>query len=159
MPFDRVMTSPLAILKIGGKAVGKAKNVNITETIRRGDVVGIGKIAASEKPVLGWNGTMNFGFFLIDFSIMPLPGAINRNANSVQQWEDTLILQENGIQVDIMRKVASSTNAAGIITSSLVVFASVMGAFANRESFDITEQQISGRNIDFDYITPILYPI
>jgi hypothetical protein len=159
MPFDRTMTAPLGIIKVGGVAVGKCKNLRLTEVIRRGDVVGIGKLASSEKPALAWNGTLTMGFYLIDFSISPIPGAVNRNANSIQQWEDTLILQDDGVQIDLMRKVAVSTNAAGIITSGLAVFASIMGAFANREGFDITENQISGRDMDFDYITPILYPI
>src|SRR5882757_3692374 len=158
MAFDKTMTAPMAIIKVGGLAVGKARNLQLTEVIRRGDVVGIGKLAASEKPALGWQGTLTCGFFLIDFSISPIPGAINRNANSIQQWEDTLILQEDGVQIDLMRKVTASQNALGIITSTLAIFASIKGCFANRESFDITESQISGRNVDFDYITPILYP-
>lgn len=156
---DRTMVAGLAIIKVGGVAIGKMKNIQITETIRRGDVVGIGKLASSEKPALSWSGSLNCGFFLIDFSQSAIPGAILRVAQSIQQWEDTLLLQEDGVQIDIMRKVKASQNAAGIITSALQVFASIKGCFANRESFDITEQQISGRNVDFDYITPILYPI
>lgn len=159
MAQDRVMSAPLGIIKVGGIAVGKAKNLRLTEVIRRADVVGIGKLAASEKPALGWTGSLTCGFYLIDFSVSPIPGAINRAANSIQQWEDTLCLQEDGVQIDIMRKVAVGTNAAGIITSGLVLFASIRGAFANREGFDITENQISGRDMDFDYITPVLFPL
>lgn len=159
MAFDRTMTAPLGIIKVGGFAVGKMKNLRLTEVIRRGDVVGIGKLASTEKPALAWSGSLTCGFYLIDFSVAAIPGAVNRNANSIQQWEDTLALQSDGVQIDIMRKVAVSTNAAGIITSGLVVFASIRGAFCNREGFDITESQISGRDVDFDYITPILYPI
>jgi hypothetical protein len=156
---DRTMTAALCLIKVGGVAIGKGKSIQITETIRRAPVVGIGKLAASELPALGWTGTLNMGFFLIDFSQSAIPGAILRVAQSIQSWEDTLILQEDGVQIDLMRKVKVSQNAAGIITAGLEVFASVKGAFANRESFDITEQQISGRNVDFDYLTPILYPI
>jgi hypothetical protein len=159
MPFDKVMTAPLGILRVNGQVVGKCKNLTLTETIRRGDVVGIGRLAAQEKPALGWNGTLNMGFYLIDFSISPIPGAINRNMNSIKQWQDTLILAENGIQIDVMRKVVASISATGVVTSTLVVFASIIGAFCNRETMDITENQMSGRNQDFDYITPILYPI
>lgn len=157
---DKVMTAPLGIIRVGGVAVGKCKSLQLTESIRRGPVVGIGKLAASEMPALSWTGSLNMGFFLIDFSQSPIPGAILRVAQSVQQWEDTLALQQDGVQIDIMRKVVSSVDpATGMITSSLVIFASIKGAFANRESFDITEQQISGRNMDFDYITPVLYPL
>lgn len=156
---DRVMSAPMGIIKVNGVAIGKCKNIQCSETIRRGPVVGIGKLAASEMPALAWNGTLNMGFFLIDFRQSAIPGAILRVAQSTQEWEDTLILQEDGVQIDLMRKVKVSQNAAGIITAGLEVFASIKGAFANRESFDISEQQISGRNVDFDYITPILYPI
>lgn len=161
MAFNRVMTAPLAIIKVNGVAVGRAKSLQCTETFRRGDVVGIGKLAASEKPILGWTGSLNMGFFLIDFSQSPIPNAILRVAQSVQQWEDTLVLQEDGVQIDLMRKVAvpSLGSNIGIITSGLEIFASIKGCFANRESFDISEGQISGRNVDFDYITPILFPI
>jgi|SRR5579872_2858712 len=159
MAFDKTMTAPLAIIKVGGLAVGKMRNIRCTEVIRRGDVVGLGKLAAQEKPALSWQGTLTCGFFLIDFSISAIPGAINRNANSIQQWEDTLCLSDDGVQIDIMRKVVASQNTLGIITSQLAIFASIKGAFANRESLDISEGQISGRDVDFDYITPILYPL
>jgi hypothetical protein len=159
MAFDRTMTAPLGLISVNGQYIGKCKNLQLSETIRRGDVVGIGKLAATEKPALSWTGTLTCGFYLIDFSVQAIPGAVNRNMNSIQDWENTLILQEDGVQIDILRKVKVSTSATGIVSAGLEIFASIRGAFCNRESFDITESQISGRNVDFDYITPILYPI
>lgn len=42
MSNKRVMTAPLAIIRINSVAVGKMKNVRVTESIRRGRVVGLG---------------------------------------------------------------------------------------------------------------------
>lgn len=155
---DRVMTAPLAIIKVNGVAIGKMRNIQITETVRLQTVVGIGRLAPDEIDPLSWNGTLNAGFFLVDMRQPVFPGAIQRVAQTVQDWENTLLFSD-GVQVDIMRKIKTGVSLSGIVSTDLQIFASIKGAFPNRESFDITEQQISGRNVDFEYITPILFPI
>lgn len=156
----RVITAPLAIIKVGGVAVGKMRNIRITETIRRGKVIGLGNLTPDELPALEWSGSMNAGFFNIDFRLSQIPGAIQRIAQNVTQWADTVLLQEDGVQVDIMKKVRDSVNPkTGIITSKLEVYASIKGCFLSREGFDISEGQISGRDTDFEYTTPIIFPI
>ena len=52
MGNTRVMTAPLAIIKINSVTVGKMKNVRITETIRRGRVTGVGRLNPEELPAL-----------------------------------------------------------------------------------------------------------
>lgn len=156
---DKVLTAPLAILKVNGVAVGRAKNISCTESIRRQPVVGIGRLAPTELAAVGWSGTVNMGFFTIDLRQSPIPGALNRVAQSVEQWENMLTLDEDGVQLDLMRKVKRSTLPTGIVTIGYEVFASIKGCFITRESWDITEQQISGRNQDFEYINPILFPL
>lgn len=158
MANTRVMSAPMAILKSNGLAIGKAKSIRCTETIRRQPVQPIGKIVPDELVPTGWSGTMSVGFFMVDMSVQPIPGMLLRNVQTVQQFEDTLILQTEGIQVDIMRKVIGTTNN-GLITPALEVFASVKGGFIDRESFDINEGQISGRDTEFQYINPILFPV
>ena len=77
---------------------------------------------------------------------------------TIDEFVDTVLLEENGVQIDIMRKTKASQDATtGIITSQLEVFATIQGAFITRESFDITESQISGRDVDFEYTTPIIF--
>lgn len=154
-----VMSSPLAIIKVNGVAVGKMKSIQCTETIRRQKVTGIGTLIASEYAALDYNCTLNCGFFMIDLRKEGFTGALNRRVQSVQEFEDTILLSNNGIQVDILRKVADTVTPAGVIIPKLEVFASIRGCFINRESFDISEGQISGRNCDFDYTTPILFPL
>lgn len=156
---DKTLTAPIAVIKVGGVAVGKMKTIRCTETFRRQKVVGIGRLTAQEMPVLDWNGTLNCSFFMVELRTSPMAGAVRRVAQSVQQWEDMLTLNDQGIQIDILRKVVGSVQLSGIIVPKYEVFASIRGVFANREGWDITENQISGRDIDFDYTTPILFPL
>lgn len=156
---NKVMSAPLAIIKVNGIAVGKMKSIRCTESIRRIKVVGLGSLVASEYAPVDWSGTLNCGFFMIDLRQSAIPNALLRNMSTVQEWEDTLLLSNDGVQIDILRKVFSSQDAGGIITPALEVFASIKGCFITRESFDISEGQISGRDVDFEYTTPILFPV
>jgi hypothetical protein len=156
---DKSLTAPLAIVKVSGIAVGKLKSIRCTESVRLGRIIGLGRINPSELPPLDWNGTLNAGSFLIDLRQAIFPGSSQRICQTVEEWQDTLCLNTDGVQVDILRKVFGSRNAAGIIIPAFEIVASIKGCFANRESFDITESQISGRDMDFEYMTPFLFPI
>lgn len=158
----KVMTAPLAIIKVNGVAVGKMKNIRVNENIRRGRVQGIGELTASELPALEWSGSLNAGFYSITFNNQDalIKASLLRNVNNLQEWVDTVLLQEDGIQIDIMKKIKDyQDTTTGIIYPQFELFASVRGAFATKESFDISEGQISGRDVDFEYITPILFPV
>lgn len=156
---DKVMSAPLAIIKVNGVAVGKMKSIRCTETIRRIKVVGIGSLVASEYVPTDWSGTLNCGFFMIDLRKSAIPNALLREMSTVQEWEDTLLLSNDGVQIDVLRKVFDHANPGGVIVPRLEVFASIKGCFISRESFDISEGQISGRDVDFEYTTPILFPV
>lgn len=158
----RVMTAPLAIIKQGGNVIGKMKNVRITETIRRGRVSGLGELTPQELPALEWNGTLNCQFYLIDFQATGVPGANPRSINgSAQEYVDNVLLEEDGVDITIFKKVDNGTTdpTTGLINSALVEFANVKAAFIDREGFDITEGQISGKDQDFTYMDPILYEV
>lgn len=151
------LTAPLAIIKINGVPVGKMKNLRITETIRRGKVMGLGRLTPDELPALEWDGTLSCSFYLIEFKKQAIQGALLREVSTMDEFIDTVMLQENGVSVDIMRKVKDSINPNGSIKSKLEVFATVNGAFITREGMDVTESQISGRDADFEYTEPIIY--
>jgi len=158
----KTMTAPLAVIKVNGIAIGKMKNIRVNESIQRGNVQGIGELTPQELPALKWDGTLNAGFYSITFNNQDalIKNALLRNVNNLQNFVDTVLLQENGIQIDIMKKVKDYQDpATGIIYPKFELFASVRGAFATKESFDISEGQISGRDVDFEYITPILFPV
>lgn len=156
---SKVFTGPLAIIRVNGIAVGKMKSIRCTENIRRAPVVGLGQLTASEYAPLSWTGTLNCGAFMIDLSKQLFPGSLLRQVQTVKEWEDTLLLSNDGIQIDILRKVKDVQLITGVIVPKLEVFASIKGAFLNRESFDISDGQISGRDVDFEYSTPILFPL
>ena len=154
----KTMTAPLAIVKVNGVPVGKMKNIRVTETIRRGKVLGLGALTPSELPALVWDGNLTAGFYLINFSQETIQTAWPREVQSVDEFVNTVLLQEDGVQLDILRKVKDFTQQNGVIVPKFEIFASIVGCFATREGFDITESQISGRDMDFQYLTPILYP-
>jgi hypothetical protein len=156
-----VLTAPLAIIKVGGVPIGKMRNVTINEVINRAPIRGIGSFNPSEYAPLTWDGNITAGMYLIDFkrSLNKLENAevLQRAVNTVEDFVNTVLLQEEGLQLDILRKVKTATGPTGIIQADLEIFASVRGCFITRESMDISEGQVTGRNADFSYTTPIIY--
>lgn len=155
------MTAPLAIIQINSVTVGKMKNVRITESIRRGRVTGLGTLTPSELPALEWQGSLTCSSYTINFNLLAniSKKGTFRNADSLEEWENALLLQEDGLEIAILRKVKDGEIDAetGVVKSKYETFAKVSGAFATREGFDIQEGQISGRDTEFEYTTPILY--
>lgn len=154
----KTMTAPLAIIKVNGVPVGKMKSVRLTENIRRGKVMGLGRMNAEELPPIEWDGTLSCSAYLIDFSEQIIQGALLRKVQTTEEFIDTVLLNEDGVQIDIMRKEKDFIQANGVIVPKLTIFASIKGCFITREGFDISESQISGRDADFEYTTPVLYP-
>lgn len=159
--MERVMTAPLALIQVNSVTVGKMKNVRISETIRRGRVTGIGRLNPHEVPALEWNGTLSCSSYTINFNLLANKSKIGtfRNNQTVEQWANSILLQESGLEIAILRKVKDGEidPETGRVESKLETFAKVNGAFANREGFDIQEGQISGRDTEFEYTEPILY--
>ena len=155
------MTAPLAIIQINSVTVGKMKNVRITESIRRGRVTGLGTLTPSELPALEWQGSLTCSSYTINFNLLAniSKKGTFRNANSLEEWANALLLQEDGLEIAILRKVKDGEIDAetGVVKSKYETFAKVSGAFATREGFDIQEGQISGRDTEFEYTTAILY--
>ena len=161
MENKKVMTAPLAIIQINSVTVGKMKNVRITEQIRRGRVTGLGSLTPSELPALEWSGSLTCSSYTINFNLLAnvAKKGTFRNANSLEEWANAILLQEDGLEISILRKVKDGAidTETGLVTTKYETFAKVAGAFATREGFDIQEGQISGRDTEFEYTTPILY--
>lgn len=174
----KVMTAPLALIRVDGLTIGKMKDIRCTESIRRGNVKGIGTIVPSELPALDWTGTLSASFMTINLSLSMIPGLINRASNTVEQWMNNVLLQEEGVDIVILRKVKSDPLApefvpgdpskgtprklenikGGILyPGGLQEFATIRGVFITREGFNIAEAQISNRDVEMEYLTPILY--
>ena len=161
MEDKRVMTAPLAIIQINSVTVGKMKNVRITENIRRGRVAGVGQLNPSELPALEWQGQMSCSSYTINFNLLAnkLKKGTFRNAGSLESWANAILLQEDGLEIALLRKVKDGEidPDTGLVATKYENFAKVNGAFATREGFDLQEGQISGRDTDFEYLEPILY--
>lgn len=161
MEDKRVMTAPLAIIQINSVTVGKMKNVHITENIRRGRVAGVGQLNPSELPALEWQGQMSCSSYTINFNLLAnkLKKGTFRNAGSLESWANAILLQEDGLEIALLRKVKDGEIDAdtGLVATKYENFAKVNGAFATREGFDLQEGQISGRDTEFEYLEPILY--
>lgn len=157
----KCMTAPLAIIKINSIPVGKMKNVRITENIRRGRVAGIGRLSPTELPPLEWQGTLSCSSYSIDFRLLAneMEKGTYRGLGSYEEWAHAILLEEDGLQIEILRKVKDGEidKKTGAVKTKFETFAKVAAAFATREGFDLQEGQISGRDTDFEYLEPILY--
>lgn len=154
-----VLTAPLAIIKVNGIAIGKMRNIRVNESLQRGRVQGIGELTPSELPALSWSGTLSCDFYNIDFKISQIPQAIIREVQTLKEWVDSVVLQEDGVTVDIFRTIAvPGSPKIGKIAGTLVPYATIAGLFLDTENFDIAEGQVSGRNQNFQYLYPITYP-
>lgn len=157
---EKVLTAPLAIIKVNGVTVGKMKNIRVTETFRRGRVSGLGELTPQEVPALEWNGTLTAEFYEIKFEETGIPNAMHRVAPSLQAFVDDVLLQEEGVDIVIFKKIKDFLDpATGLLVSQLREHATVTGCFLDREGIDIAEGQISGHNQDFTYIEPILFSL
>lgn len=161
MAKEKAMTAPLAIIQINSITVGKMKNVRLTENVRRGRVGGIGRMTPTELPALEWQGTLSCSAYTINFNLLlnKLKKGFYRNAGSLEAWANALLLEENGLEISILRKVKDGEidPDTGMVNTKYETFAKVTGAFATREGFDIQEGQISGRDGDFEYLEPVLF--
>ena len=161
----QVLTGALAIIKINGQPIGKMRNIRVTENINRGRVSGIGELTPQELPSMQWNGTVSCSFYSISWATDGVAGidgspdiGITRTASTVAEWVEHVVLQEQGVDLDIFKKVQDAIDP---VTGQLKnvtpePFARIEGMFLDRDGFDITENGISGRDQDFTFMNPII---
>jgi len=154
------MTAPVAIIKVKGRAIGKMKNIRATETYQRGDVRGIGRATSLELPVLSIKCTLSVGFYTIDLKKTGIPGVLQRKTSTIKKFVDTLLMQEEGVDIYVYRKTATVIDSeTGIVQESGEGdFAVVRDFFLDSNSWDITENQISGSEQSGTYLEPVLFP-
>lgn len=153
------MTGALAIIRKNGTAIGKMRNVRWTENINRSEVRGLGTTITQELPAVSWGGTLSCDFYEVDFSTTGVPQAIRRDVQTNQQFEDQLLLDADGVQLDIFKKVEDIRDPnTGLISAKVQPFAIIKNLFINSDGADITEGAVSGHNQSFQYISPVIYP-
>lgn len=157
----KTLSAPLALIKanVGGslKVIGKMRDVRVTETFRREKTKGIGELFPKENNVVDWAGTLSCSSFFVDLIEAGI-NVPNRKTNDPVKFANTILLDEDGIDVYLYRKIKNVTNeTTGIVeTIAEELIAPIRMAFIERDSFHITENQLSGRDQEFTYNTPIL---
>jgi hypothetical protein len=128
----------------------------------------LGEITPSELPALSWAGTITCDMYMLDFKSTGLegkiPDAFLRNANTLQEWINSVILQQDGAVIDLYTKIPANPNQApmsGLILANQNdgLIAQVRGVFLDGEGFSISEGQIATRNQSFKYKYPIIFPV
>lgn len=159
--MKKVFTAPLAIIQVNSVTVGKMKNIRITENIRRARVGGLGRLNPEDLAAVEWSGSLTCSSYTINFNrlLNKVAKGAFRNASTVDEWANALLLQEEGLEIAILRKVKDGEidPDTGLVATKYETFAKITGAFLSREGFDVQEGQISGRDTEFEYTTPILY--
>lgn len=163
MANTKVISAPIALIKsidpsTGSPVIiGKMKNIRVTETFRRLDVKGIGQLYPVERPIVDWSGSLTCQSFVVDLFKAGFQNSPNRNTNDPEKFANTLLLNDQGIQIFMYRKIIQTTDSYGIVTSILEdPITAIYDAYIERDSFDIVEGQVMGKDQDFSYLTPIL---
>ena len=129
--MDKVLTAPLALIKINGVTVGKIKNVRLQEQYQRGNVIGIGALISQEKPILGIQCSFSCSSYVI--SVKKLGTIDNpfiaRGATTTDQFVNTILTQDNGVDIYVMKK------GAKVIKNGIVTEASEEKLFVIQECF------------------------
>ena len=175
-----VLTATIAIIKVNGTtvesstksdtAVGICRDVRYTENISRGAVRGIGNMNPSEVPALTFAGNLTAGFMNIKYEKHPFfEKAIVRKTGSKAAFYNTLALQQIGFTLQLLKKVPDTVagDDEGRDANNIIVvndtqyetFATIGECFITSDSFDLTENQISGRNSAFDVTDGATYAV
>lgn len=157
---DRVMTGALGIIKKNGTVIGKMRNIRWSENFNRGDVQGIGTILKQEAPVLKHAGTWSCDFYEVDYKKTGIPDVIRRDVQTNQDFEDNIILNHDGVQVDIFKKVEDFIDPnTGLKKAKADTYAIIKRLLIDTEGADITEGVVSGHQQSGIFLDPIIYPV
>ena len=152
-----VLTGAIALVKVAGTVVGRMRNISATENISRGEVSGLGTIFTIEAPAIRHSGTVSVDFYEVDFTLSPIANAIRRDVQTNQEFQDQLTLLENGIQLDIFRKIQDIIDPnTGLVIPKVVPYATITRLLIESDGFNISEGTVAGHSQSFRFLDPIL---
>ena len=158
--MEKSLNGAVAIIRQRGIPIGKMQAVTLTESVRRARVGGLGTILPQEQAAVEWSGTLTCQFYEIDYSKSGIPGAIRRDVANKQAFEDQLVLDSEGVQIDIFKKIGDVIDPnTKLIRPNVVPYATVTRCLIDSDGININEGQISGRNQSFSYLDPILISV
>jgi hypothetical protein len=156
MAVETVLTGAIAIIRVAGTVVGRMRTISVNENISRGEVSGIGTIFTIEAPPLRHGGTVSCDFYEVDFTRSPIANAIRRDVQTNQQFQDQLCLLENGVQIDIFRKIRDVLDDNGLVIPAVIPMVTLTRVLIDGDGFNIAEGAIAGHNQSFRFLDPIL---
>lgn len=154
----KTLTAPLAVIKINGYASGYMRTVRVTENIQRGEVKGISNLTLQEVPAVGYTCQLTADFFFLSLKRPELQALVNRSG-SIQQFVNTLLLGEIPTQIHLYKKtkLTELNNLVTEVDTEGETIGVIKDFFTDSQSFDITENQVSGTNVSGRYLTPIIF--
>lgn len=156
--MGKTLTAPLAVIKINGYASGYMKTVRVTENVQRGEVKGISNLTLQEVPAVGYTCQLTADFFFLSLKRPEIKALVNR-AGSIAEFVNTLTLGEIPTQIHLYKKT-KITELNGLVTdvdTEGETIGVIKDFYIDSQSFDITENQVSGTNISGRYLTPIVF--
>lgn len=168
---QETFSAPLAIIKMGGAAIGKIRNLNFTEQIQRGEVQGIGEVNLQEAPVVSVRCQFQAGSFAIDIKHL---GSGNNNdpfwpveAADAQTLLKSIILGETPVMIEVYKKrrTDSSVNQVNRGTAGQELYTGditwdqigvARDCYVNSRTFELSDGAIAGKNISGIYLTPMV---
>ena len=153
------VTGPIALIKVNGIAIGKIRDFRATETYARGETRGIGEMNAQEVPILSHSGTFSLDSFLVSLNSSGIRQLLNREVVSPQQFINTVLLNENGVDVNVYKKVSQTVDSTtGLVTAvAEEPIAIVRGCFLDSLTFNISEGQMATHSQTGRFIHPIVF--
>lgn len=156
----RVLTGAVAIIKYRGKAIGHMRTVTATENIARTNVYQLGSVIPLESAATQWSGTLSCGFWHIDLKRSGVPNALKRDVNSNEEFENNIVLDPDGVQIDVYKREADVIDPeTKKITPRESPHFSIRRAFITSDTVNINEGAISGKDQSFNYIDPMILPV
>lgn len=168
MAQEQTLTGAIAIIKVAGQPVGLMRNVRINESTRRVPVRGLGSIIPKEAPVVEWSGTVSCSFFEINWKKSGIKDAIRRDVgignaiskiatgNNQSNFEDNLVLDTVGVQLDVYKKIKGSIGADGLVIPGVEPYCIVGHCLIESDNVTIDEGNVSGRDQTFMYLDPVV---
>lgn len=159
MADTKTMHGALAIIKDQtGRTIGRVRNIRWSETFGDQEVRGLGTIFVQEAPVVSHSANGSMDFYEITFKDTGIPGSIRRDVQTKGQFETQMLLRDP-FQLHIFKRIEDTVDpATGLKTEQAVPYAIIQDALINSEGADVSEGGITGHNVSFRYLSPVIYP-
>ncbi len=151
------LTGPAAVAIVNDVVVAAMKDFRLQTDINRPRVDALGTGMAIEHPYVSQSHRLDCSFTEASFNTSGIPGALKRYALTAQSFEDQLVLDEKGIQVDLFRHISDLVDPdTNMIKAKRVPYATIIDAFLLTDGVSLSTSSIANRTQSFVFIKPVL---